>query len=137
LVKKHDHTSFQLMIVLISKALIQKEKKSITLEVAPTLPLLFVLFSIFLLSYFLPRLPFWVFSLADFSSFFLFFSCVQTLTSILIHFKAHTPLWWSSMEYKEKIYWRKVMGNGMGKEVNFSNSMYTNYSKVSKACHFS
>jgi len=40
----------------------------------------FVLFSIFLLSYFLPRSPFWVFSLADFSSFFPFF-CVQRLTS--------------------------------------------------------
>ena len=48
----------------------------------------FVLFSIFLLSYFLSRPPFWVFSLADFSSFFPFF-CVQRLTSILIHFKAH------------------------------------------------
>jgi len=41
------------------------------------------------------------------------------------------------MEYKEKVYWRKVMGNGMGKEVNLSNSMYTYKSNVSKGCHFS
>jgi len=40
--------SFQLMIVLISKALIQKEKKnSITVEVAPTLPLLFLYYFLF------------------------------------------------------------------------------------------
>jgi len=41
------------------------------------------------------------------------------------------------MKYKEKVYWRKVMGNGMRKEVNLSNSMYTYYSNVLKACHFS
>jgi len=29
------------------------------------------------------------------------------------------------------------MGNGMRKEVNLSNSMYTYYSNVLKACHFS
>ena len=29
-----------------------------------------------------------------------------------------------SMEYKRKIYEGKVMGNGMGKEMSLSNSMY-------------
>ena len=90
LIKKDGHTSFQLMIVLISKALIQKEKKNQSHQRLPLLSLyfFFVLFSIFLLSYFLPRPPFWVFSLAYFSSFFPFL-CVQRLTSILIHFKVH------------------------------------------------
>jgi len=58
LIKKHGHTSFQLMIVLISKALIQMGKKSITLEVVPCLPLhFFVLFLFFFcLNFFLDRL---------------------------------------------------------------------------------
>jgi len=47
MINKHGQTSFQLMIVLISKALIQRKKNSITLEVAPCLLFFFVLFSIF------------------------------------------------------------------------------------------
>jgi len=47
LIKKHDHTSFQLMIVLILKALIQREKNSITLEVALVCPYFFLYYFLF------------------------------------------------------------------------------------------
>jgi len=45
--------------------------------------------------------------------------------SLQFHSKAHAPFMMISMEYKRKIFEGKVMENGMGKEMNFSNSMYT------------